>query len=519
MKILFIFPNKDQFGSKPISISLLSAILKRQGHKVELFDTSFIDFGYTDNNEDKKKLRIFHQVDWNGYDISKKNISMEQELIEKLNSFEPDIVSVSALSDEIYIGFEISKIVKQWNCTTPVIWGNKAATTEPDKVLSSKDVDYVCIGEGIEALPEFIDCIEQGKDPQSIQNLAYHSENGAIIRNPLRPYFKDLDSLPFLDWSIYDKRHFFKPFDGKIIRGGDYTFAWGCPNKCTYCINTPYQELYGRQAGRYIRYYSVGRAIRELKYLKDTWGIQLFVFHDEDFSFKPMSYLKELSGAYRLYVNVPFSCMVNAKNITEEKVKLLKNMKCISVSIGIETGNTELRRNVLKRYESVTDIIRATKLFNKAGIRTSSFNMLGIPFETRETIFETIEVNKKAEVRYPNCNFFFPYEGTELKEIAVKNGMFKSESDVYTNDKPALTLPGVSEEELIALRERFVLYIKMPEKYHQFIERSETKDEIGRRLTETLFDIYDKCVLANNGIWNDNGNGKMFLEELWKSLQ
>jgi hypothetical protein len=46
MKILFVWPNKDGFGFKPISLALMSAILKIHGHQFELFDTTYIDFGY-----------------------------------------------------------------------------------------------------------------------------------------------------------------------------------------------------------------------------------------------------------------------------------------------------------------------------------------------------------------------------------------------------------------------------------------------------------------------------------------
>lgn len=517
MNILLVWPNKDQFGYKPIGIALLSAILKQKGYDVDLFDTTFIDFGYKDNTGDRNRIRIFKPVDFSGYDITKKKISIEDVLLDKLNIFQPDIVAISALSDEMYIGLEISRIVKKRNDKTIVIWGNKAAIADPERILASTNVDYLCIGEGIEFLPEFVNCIKEGKDPQDIKNIAYHSDSG-IKRNDLRPYYQDLDSLAYLDWSIFDYRHFLKPFDGKLYIGGDYTMSWGCPNVCTYCINASYRKLYGKDAGIYIRRYSVDRIIKELRYLVDTWGIQLFIFHDEDFCFKPMDYFRELSKEYQMSINIPFAAMVNAKNITEEKVMLLKQMNCVSISLGIETGNPSLRRDILKRYESIDDIIRAVRLLDNAGIRTSSFNMLGIPFETRETIMETIELNRMANVRYPNNIFFFPYKGTELYKIAVDNNMFKEDSDaVFEQDKPALTLSNMSTGELIALRERFVLYIKMPETYHRFVRRSEDNDHIGNRLTEILFKIYDECVLNKNGIWKNN-NDKENLKELEKIL-
>ncbi len=71
-----------------------------------------------------------------------------------------------------------------------------------------------------------------------------------------------------------------------------------------------------------------------------------------------------------------------ANNTTQEKVDLLKKMNCVSVTLGFETGNNWLRKEILKRIESKEEIIKATKLFNEIGIRTSSFNMMDLPWET-----------------------------------------------------------------------------------------------------------------------------------------
>ena len=515
MKILLVWPNKDQFGFKPIGLSLLSAVLKKRGHDVDLFDTTPIDFGFKDNTEVRAKLRLFKEVDFSKFDVAKKKIDLEQELVKKLEEFKPDILAVSALSDEMYIGFEISKIAKKWNDKTVVVWGNKIATMVPEKILDCQEVDFVCIGEGMEFMPEFVECLSGNKDPRKIRNIAWRNEDGSIQKNELRPYCQNLDSLPFLDWSIFDKRQFLKPFDGKIYTGGDHMLYWGCPYHCTYCINVSYRELYGSKAGPFLRGYSVDRIIKELKYLTDRWNIDFFKFHDEDFCIKPMDYFCNLAEKYQKEIGLPFTIEANARNINREKVGLLKKMNCVSVSLGIETGNQKLRKEVLKRTETSEEIIKATKMLNEAGIRTSSFNMLGLPFENRQTVMETIELNRKAEVRYPNVGFFFPFEETELRKIAIENGFFdQSSKAVFRQDRPSLTFPDISTEELIALRERFILYIKMPHSFYKYIERSEKNDEIGRELTDKLYKIYDTCVFANNGLWDNKGRETEYIKIL-----
>ncbi len=520
MRILFVWPNKDQFGFKPMSISLLSAILKKQGHEVDLFDTTFIDFGFKDNTEVRSRLKIFKEVDLDDFDLAKRKIDLEQTFVKKLNNFQPDIVSISALSDEVPIGLEISKIAKQWDRKILVLWGNKAPTMEPRKILDDENVDYICRGEGIEFISNFIEAVRNKTKPDRIKGIGYRDRGGKIVLKDLPPYYKDLDHLPFFDWSIFDSRHFLKPFDGKLYRGGDHMIYWGCPNQCTYCINSSYRKLYGPDAGNFLRGYSVDRIVRELRYLVDKWDINFFKFHDEDFCLKPIIYFRELAEKYAAEIGVPFTIMANARTITSEKVSLLKKMNCVSVTLGIETGNHALRRDVLKRSESEDEIVEATKMLNDADIRTSSFNMLGIPFENRKTVMETIELNKRAGIRYPNAGFFFPLKGTELRKIAIENGFFDSSSEeVFQNDRPVLKFRGISKTELIALHERFVLYIKMPRQFYKYIERSEKDDEMGKKLTERLYKIYDDCVFRNNGIWNDRGNAKKYIDELEGMLE
>ncbi len=498
-----------------MGLSLLSAILKRAGHEVELFDTTYIDFNFQENTGVRSRIKIFKPVDFSAYDVKKKKLDLEQEFLKKLKDFKPDIVGVSALSDEVDVGLKISQITKEWNKDTVVIWGNKAATMAPEKILASDFVDYICIGEGVEFITEFVDCLVAKKNPENIKNLAFKRPDGTIQRNPLRPYFQNLDSLPYFDWSIFDERHFLKPYDGKIYRGGDHMLFWGCPNFCTYCINPHYRKLYGPSAGIYLRRYSVPRIIEELKYLVKKWKVEFFKYHDEDFCLKPVAQFQELADAYAKEIGVPFVAMANARNVTEEKVQLMKKMNCVSITLGVETGNNRLRKEVLKRVETADEIVKATKMLNAAGIRTSAFNMLAIPFENRSTVMETIALNRKAEFRYPNAGFFFPLDGTELREISIKNGFFDGDpTATFQNGRPTLKFPDITSEELIALRERFVLYIKFPDDFIPFIERSEKKDEIGEKLLDALYQIYDDCVFANDGVWDAHGTEKELVDGL-----
>lgn len=516
MKILFVMPNKDAFGYKPIGLSLLSAIAKRLGWQTALFDTTEIDFGFYESKSFFKAAKMFKPVNYEKYGMIKKKIGLRESFEKVFKEYQPDLLAFSVLSDQFVIAKNISEIAKELNPKIPIIWGGTHATLVPEKILSNYSVDFVFVGEGFDAFEEFLTNFEKGKDICHIQNI-WVKDKGEIIKNEIRPLKQNLDDLPFVDWDIFDKRHFYKPFSGEIYIGGDHMTNWGCVNNCTYCINDFMHNLYKGKSCGPVRRYSNKRIIAELKYLKEKYNLEFFKFFDEDFLLRPLDSLEELSELYRKEVNVPFAIETNPKFVTPKTVELLKNMNCVNASLGLETGNMIARKEVLKRIDSKEDIIRAFNLLKSAGIKTSSFNMLGLPFESRETYQQTIDINREANPQYPQCCFFYPFLGTKLREISINSGQFdpkEEETMVFRHDKPALHFKDLTDEELVEMRNVFVLYVKLPKEYEPFIKRSETNDKIGQKLREKLLGIYDKTVWANDGWYKDDGFKETYIKEL-----
>ena len=102
MKILFVYPAQENFTIKPIGISLLMSLCKREGHQVDLFDTSFMDLGGKNYNQLLTDNGVFKPVEW-GCDVSKKEVDLEWEVKQKLDIFKPDTVCLSVLDDEILV--------------------------------------------------------------------------------------------------------------------------------------------------------------------------------------------------------------------------------------------------------------------------------------------------------------------------------------------------------------------------------------------------------------------------------
>lgn len=515
MRVLFVWPNKDSFGYKPLSISLLSAIARQHGWQTALFDTTEFDLGFSDNTKSGEAASIFKPVDLSRFGLRKVKVDLEAEFKKALAKHSPDLLAISVLSDEFQIASTLTGLAKKWQTELPVIWGNKYPTLNPELTLQVHRADFVCLGEGLDAFAELLDTLAKGGDASTIPNIWTKDKRGQIIKNELRPLRQNLDDLPQVDWEIFDKRHFYKPFDGQAYFSGDHMLNWGCPYRCTYCINDYYHKLYSNRY--FLRRYSVPRIIAELRHLKERYGLEFFKFHDEDFLLRPVENLRELSSAYAKEIGLPFVIETNPKSVTEEKVRLLKEMNCVSATLAIETGDPGLRAELLRRVDTEEEIIRAFGLLKKYGIRSSSFNMLAIPRETRQTYQATVAINRQAGVQYPNAGFFYPFEGTRLREISIQEGFFDPEAlqtKVYRRDSPALRFKDLSPQELIELRNVFVLYVKLPEAFWPFIRRSETQDKLGQRLRSKLLEIFKQTVWRHDGWYNDEGRQAEYLNQL-----
>lgn len=520
MKILFVRPRYDDgFGMKPISIAILSAIAKKAGFETNLFDTGYLEheFGSYHYLKELRSVKLMKPVDFSVYNFNKTKVILEEAVIKAVDTYEPALIAVSVISGQHILAEKISNYIKRHKPQTTIIWGGPHVTVAPVNALK-QGADYVCVGEGLTAFDNFLKTFARGGDLSRLDNI-WSMHDGETIQNKLAPLKESLDDLPYLDWTIFEERDFLKPYDGNVLRGGDHMVTWGCPNRCSYCINEYYQNLYKNNNHRFtIRRYSVDRLIRELKHLKDTYKLQFLKFCDENFLLAPVEYLEEFTYKYAKEVNLPFTTACHPKLVTKEKIKLLKKAGCVSLSIGIETGDTDYRRKILNRTDSVDDVVWAFSLAKDAGIRTMAFNMLGLPFYNRDIYEKTIKLNRKAGVKYPTVSFFYPFKGTKLRDIAIANKFYKPEMDRLTPNlkvgTPALVFNNLNESELKEMFNVFALYVKLPEYYWKYIRRSEKTDAVGKMLRNKLIEIYENTVWKNEGRFKKDGNKQKYIQKL-----
>ncbi len=425
-KILLIYPNIVE-SPKDISIGLasISALLKKNKHKVQLLDSTF------------------HRI-------------TKQEIKHKLKEFKPDLVAITAATNDLHYAIHICKQIKQISPNTKIICGGYHATIAPEDIIKQDCFDAVCIGEGEYPMLELAESINRTKVNTNIKNIWFKTKdkkgNIKIKKNSLRPLQQNLDKLPFPDRNLFNYQTYLNYNKGIAT----FIASKGCPFGCAYCINNYLLKKY-KGLGKYLRFRTADSIIKEIKQVKDKFGekIKEIEFYDDTFTLNKQL-IKEFSTKYKKQINIPFNINVRAGSVTKQDFIHLQNAGCYRVSIGIESGDEFIRNTIMKRNQTEKQIIDTFTWAREVGLQTYSFNMVGLPYETKKTIKATIELNKKCKPDFVGVSIFNAYKGTGLYKLCEKNNwIIKDIAAESYFQSTNIKLPTISIRQLKKIRDRF----------------------------------------------------------------
>ena len=455
IRVLFLYPNTASELRIPLGISILSSCLKNSGHETKLFDTTFMTPEYAKDDKLMAKSGFVKETDIDKYIGKIESKDIKTELLTLLKEYDPDLVAMSLVERNYITGMKLLEYVKSaWDY--PTLVGGIMPTLVPEMLIENKNVDMVCIGEGEKPIVELADRIAKGEPYEHVNNLwVKKSEN--VIKNKLNPQ-TNLDKVPFQDWEIFDLKHLYKSFEGKVYVAGSFELSRGCMKHCSFCVAPQLRKCLATSGVPYFRRKSIKRAIAEMKYFKDRYKLEMISFTDPDFlTGMRRETLMEFHDLYKEEVGLPFIIQSGAETITEERVKVLKGMNCVTISVGVEHGNAEFRKKILKKVATDKQILNCFKYLKKYGLRATANYMIGLPHETEKLVFDSIEFNKRLKPPSIAVTYFVPFLGTELYDMCVKEGFIKRfdpYADVYLES--ALDMPQLSKKKIGELLKVFV---------------------------------------------------------------
>ncbi len=365
-----------------------------------------------------------------------------------------DVVGISSPTPLIYEAWEAAAQAKAQGAVT--ILGGPHPTLMPDESLARPEVDLVVRGEAEETLIEIVRELQvrilhlqlATCNFEPIQGLSWKDTSGQVIHNPNRPLRKDVENIPWPAYHLFKIERYtnLQPLtDGLDPNARAYTLVTsrGCPYQCIYCSKPV--------TGHTWRARPPEDVVAEWRYLVRELGATEIGITDDVWNLK----LDRAKAICRLLIaeglaDVPWITVhgMRADHTDAELFHLMKQAGCKRVGFGVESGNQAVLDSIKKR-QSLDDVRRAFRGAESAGLQTMGFFIFGLPADTEATMDDTIEFALELDPDLANFMIAAPYPGTELWEIARRDGrLFSTDWRDYAihDEKARYELPSLPPE-------------------------------------------------------------------------
>ncbi len=494
INVLFLYPNTFGMNMLPPAIATFSAILKREGHKVEIFDTTYyaVDYGIDSDGSKEDNLRVVPFKD----EMKKRNMRIKdtnwkEDLKIQINQFKPNLIALSTTEDMWELGIKILEEIRDYKNLhkVPVIAGGVFPTFGPEICIKYDLIDMVCVGEGENALIDLCKKIENKEDYSSVTNLWIKLDDETIIKNSISNPV-DINKNPIIDTSLFEENRLYRPMAGKVYKMFPVETIRGCPFTCKFCNSPDQMKLYKELGHNFYRKKKMDIVHKELKYFKEVHKVEYNYFWADTFLGISKKEFNEFCEMYE-DIKLPFWMQTRPETINDYNIKRLSEVGLHRISFGIEHGNEEFRAKILDRKWKNKDIIERLEIPHKYNIQFSVNNITGFPTETKRLAFDTIELNRKIETDNANIYGFVPFHGTPLRKMCEDLGLIKHETitKCATDDAP-LVMPQYPPHEIAEIRKCFNLYVKFPKNRWKEIGRAEKNDKEGNKIYEDLKSEY-----------------------------
>ncbi len=370
-----------------------------------------------------------------------------ENVIDKVKSYQPDMLCYSVTTGKhVYYRDLNLQIKNQTESKALSVFGGPHVTFFPEFCLEP-GVDVGVRGEGFDAIVEIACSLEKGHKLDNLFNIVVGNH-----KNELRPLMPK-SNLLFPDRELIYKylHNYNNPIKNVMC-------SFYCPMMCNYCYNKQYKAMYGITVAE-IR--PVSNVIEEIQELKQ-YPLELIFFQDDIFPIYKKEWLSYFCILYRK-IHIPFHIQVRAEMLSEDIIKQLKDVGLHGVTFAIESGNTELRNNVLNRKMSDEVILKNADLLHKYGIKLRTENMIGFPGETWGTAMETLKLNVECKPDIGWASLYQPYPGTELGDKCIEDGLFDGDMDsISENFFDKYRIKGDNGKRFERLQKLFSLIVLYP---------------------------------------------------------
>lgn len=354
------------------------------------------------------------------------------------------------------------------------------------QTLGDEQTDFVCQGEGPHTVNALLSVDMNDTSQLATVPGLWYREDGKIVCTKPAPIIAQEDlanELPGMAWDLLpmDKYrtsnwHAMTNNDDRTPFASLYT-SLGCPFKCSFCcINAPFGNNnlenwdYGRNK---FRYWDPEYVIKEFEQLHQM-GIRNVKLADEMFVLYKNHFMKlcELLHERRYDFNIWAYARIDT--VKEEYLETLKKAGINWLALGIESGNTVVRKDVIKGKFTEVNIRDLVEKIQDHGINVIGNYIFGLPEDNVETMQDTLDLAADLNCEFANFYSAMAYPGSKLYLDALKENWKLPDTYVGYSQHSYETMPlptkHIAAAEVLKFRdEAFLKYYKNTE-YLDMIE-------------------------------------------------
>ena len=376
----------------PIGLGYVVTAMKRAGFKFDLVD-----------------IDVYHYTD--------------QEMDKLIDKKQYDVVCMGCIVTGYKIVKNLAKKIRRIHPEATIVVGNSVATSIPDILLTKTESDIAIMGEGDIAIVELLHALTNRTSLHAIAGICF-IEQGQVVRTTPRPAIKDISTLPFVDFSIFDIEHYIEnskqqvndplPIPREQVRALPINTARGCIAKCTFCYHVFKDAPY--------RYRSPQVIVNEIRDMIEKYQLNFIFFSDEltFFSKKQAFELVDAILASGLKFYWTGTCRADLFD-SEDDVYLIERMKqagCIGMAYSLESSDADILKS-MNKHITIEQFSKQTELIQMGGLPTWTSLVFGYPQETPETIKKTIDCCIDNKI-YPSAGYLLPQPGSYMYEYAME---------------------------------------------------------------------------------------------------
>lgn len=432
--VLLIYPpetyNENDFhrdfqigiGGIPMGILYIASYLRKEGISADIYDarTDF-DFDLIRKYKAGNPFRFG---------------ATEDRIRHIISETRPKIIGISCMFlTRVNDALLLCDLIKEYQKDIYIVLGGASCSILKEELLmQSENVDAVVLGEGEEVFNEFVSRLLQGDELSDVDSIIYRKHDQIISKHPFPAVVKDLQAMPEPDYQLLEMEKYFQLLQLNLLpriswignemnRAVSITTSRGCPYRCIFCTRKLHNTLKWRSE-------SPQSIAHRIQRLKNDYNISHIYFEDDSANISIERFESILDHLIEMKLDITWSAPngIRAEGLSEKIVKKCVDSGCISLQVGIESGDQKILNNVVKKRLDLEEVIRGIRACHKFGLDIGAFFIIGFPGETYGNIFNTIKLILKLNFRYLcriHLSVASPMRGTELHELSVNGGYLK----------------------------------------------------------------------------------------------